>query len=115
MSVSKFQFDIGNPGPYNLLPAATTGTGAALETGGRAKQVLVFVEWSAGCSAGEVTLEQASSADFAGTWAPLCTAIAWNAANKCDAVQLAYICGAVRPRLTSNVVGGTVTVKVFAR
>ena len=100
------------PGPYTLQQAATTGNGAALNCRGTNRALLVFVEWSTGCSAGQIEVEQAADGDYAGTWSHIAT-ISWSAANRVDCTLWNAPVGAIRARVASNITGGTVTVKVL--
>lgn len=97
-------------GPYTLQSAATTGNGNTWNTKNWVQTVTIVIDWSAGCSAGGVTIETADVATYAGTWAPL-VVVAWSAASKQDVVQILAPVGVVRARISTNVVGGTVTIK----
>ncbi|MBI4916883.1 MAG: hypothetical protein HY825_13630 [Acidobacteria bacterium] len=97
-----------------LQAAAATGNGNTWNTRGAINDNLVFVAWSAGCSAGVVTIETAETAAYAGTWAPL-TTVSWSAASKTDVVQIIGPIGVIRARISTAVVGGTVTVTAYGR
>lgn len=96
----------------NLLSAVTTGTGTVLGPGfmPRCRESAVYVVWSTGVNAGAVTIETAHDPNYSGTWAPL-VVVTWSgSANKEDVVQITGIHAALRPRVSTNVTGGTVSV-----
>lgn len=73
--------------------------------------VAVYVIWSAGVSAGVVTIEAAEASDYTGTWA-LDTLVSWTAASKVDIVKVAAKgVKFLRARISTTITGGTVTVK----
>lgn len=99
--------------PFTSLSAATTGTGTAVSCS-NAIQVGWSVIWSAGVGAGEVTLEAANSATYAGTWAAI-DVQNFTAAPAANSVMVGTYPGPFqffRARVTSNVTGGTVTVTI---
>lgn len=100
---------MSHPTYYEKIQVAvTTGNGTAVRTNGRAAHHVVYVEFSAGVSAGVVTIEEASDGAFAGTWSKIAD-VAF-VANAAVAVHF-YGCHlAVRARISTNIVGGTVTV-----
>jgi hypothetical protein len=91
-----------------LQVAATTGNGEAVELNG-VRVMTAYIVGSAGVSAGAVQLEQAHSKDFTGTWAALGAATTV-VANTVNAVVVQGTAKAVRARISTPVVGGTVTV-----
>lgn len=74
----------------------------------RCRETAVYVEWSAGTTAGAVKVESASDAAFAGSWAPLAT-VTWSAASKEDIVQITGVHLHLRTRISTAIVGGTVS------
>lgn len=90
------------------LVAATTGTGAVVDFGGMTSGLSIYVDWAAGVSAGVVVVETAPSPTYAGTWALLQTFTFSGGAVAFDRVAGALL--SVRARVTTNVVGGTVSV-----
>ena len=99
-------------GLWTLQSAATTGNGTPWNTRASLPTTIYFVAWSDGCSAGAVTLETAATAAYAGTWAPLVT-VSWSAASKTDVIQVFAPIGVIRARISTNIVGGTVTVTAY--
>lgn len=88
--------------------AQTTGNGSAIECQGL-KALTAYIVGSAGVSAGAVQLEEAHDKDYAGTW----SAIGSPTTVVADTVSAVHVQGtfkAVRARISTNVVGGTVTV-----
>lgn len=83
----------------------STGT---VTSASRCKEKTVYIQWSAGVSAGVVILETASVSTYAGTWAPLVT-IPWTAASKEDVVQVSGVMMTLRTRISTVITGGTVT------
>ena len=89
--------------------AATTGNGT--EVVADAESNLVFcVVWSAGVSAGVVTLEEAATTGYSGTWSSITTSTF--AANTTECIHLAGTYMFLRARVSTTVVDGTVTVQV---
>jgi len=95
-----------------LLNAATSGSGT-VEVFPIAKQLAIYVTWSPGVTVGQVVIETADAANYSGTWAgPLGTVSAGS--DKTDIVQLNGIFRFIRARILTPVVGGNVTVKLYA-
>jgi hypothetical protein len=91
---------------------ATTGGIGSAKTSGRIA-VAMYVVFGAGTSAGVVTLETAPNAEWTGTWASLGTAT-WSAANDVKYVRADGPVGAIRARISTAIVGGTVDVYLLA-
>lgn len=92
-----------------LLSGVTSGTSAP-QPCNTAAQISWEVEWSSGVTSGQVKIEHSSSASFSGTWAELDSQNA-SAGSR----QLGTFPGPlefVRARVSSNVAGGTVTVRL---
>jgi len=99
--------------PFTSLSAVTTGTGTAVSCT-NAIQVGWSVIWSAGVGAGEVTLEAANSATYAGTWAVI-DVQNFTSAPSANSIMVGTYPGPFqffRARVTSAVTGGTVTVTI---
>lgn len=92
------------------LAAATLGPGTAT----RAKEWVAYAKFGAGTTAGVVTVEAASDPNDAGTWASIGT-LSWSAASKTEKLNFTGIHSAIRARISTNVVGGTVTVDIAGR
>lgn len=104
-------------GQYSLGTSSTgvsTGTGTAFATN-HARRIQATIIWSSGCSAGTIVVEGADTYDYTGTWQNIDT-IAWSAASKVDQRTYDESFNAVRLRITSNIVGGTIKgrLQVFA-
>jgi hypothetical protein len=100
-------------GTVVLQDAAAMGNGSVFVAGIGTVAPSLWVEWSAGTSAGTVTIEEAAVSDYAGTWASIID-VDWVAASATDAVHLPAANYAVlRARISSNIVGGTVTVRIL--
>src|SRR5213594_3934087 len=95
-----------------LQNAATTGNGTIVDLGGITRELAFHIEWSAGVSAGQVKLEAAFTTDYAGMWAPIATADF--VASTVQLVQATGAYRAVRARISTTVVGGTVNVRLDA-
>ena len=96
--------------PLLVAQSATSATavpvGAAYMS--RCRETAVYIQWSAGTSAGVVTVESADNQNYAGTWASLGTKT-WSAASSEDLVQITGIHGAIRTRISTTITGGTVS------
>ena len=75
---------------------------------------VVYIEWGAGTSAGVIQIEEAFVSTYAGTWAQL-QVVSWAAASVTDAIHLTGVYGAVRTRISTAIVGGTVTTRLYCR
>lgn len=97
-----------------LQSAATTGNGNERDLEGLFNDLAFYIDWSAGVSAGVVTLETADAVGYAGTWSTI-LAVTQTGASRQDVVvapRAPY--RAIRARISTNIVGGTVTVKAEA-
>lgn len=89
--------EVGNIGP---------GTGR--QTLPLCRESAAYLVWSAGVSAGAVTVESSYTTGYAGTWAPLAV-VATTAASRTDLVQITGVHRYLRTRISTAVVGGTVS------
>jgi hypothetical protein len=97
--------------PFTLQSAATTGNGNVVAIPNTFNRHKVTIKWSAGVSAGAVQIEGSDDPSFSGTWNPVGGGpIATTAANSIQSHEWEGIFLFVRSRITTNVVGGTVTV-----
>ena len=99
---------------YLLQNAATTGNGTAVDFEGQLRELAIYIIWSAGVSAGAIQVETADATDYTGTWSALHPAPVTFTASKQDTVMISGILKALRARISTNIVGGTVTVKLYA-
>jgi hypothetical protein len=91
--------------------AATTAVVAPQLNNYRCRSFAIYTTWSAGTTAGVVTVETADSDSFAGTWASLGT-VNWVAANSQAITNLNGIYMSIRTRISTAVVGGTVSTRL---
>lgn len=92
--------------------SATSATGT-LPVYGNGTLVAIYVETSAGVTAGQVTIETAINSDYTGTWATLGT-ISTTVASDCSVYQVpAGAYGAIRVRISTAITGGTVTARAL--
>lgn len=97
-----------------LLDAASTiNTAAPIMLGAQTREHTIYVEWSAGVTAGVVTIETAPSNDYAGTWATMQT-VSWVSASRVDRFSFTGAFGAVRTRVSTAITNGTVTTYIAA-
>jgi hypothetical protein len=96
-----------------LQKNATTGNGEAIEVQG-VRLVTAYIIGSAGISAGAVQLEHSHDKGYTGTWAALgaATTVVANAVVAISFPPTAL--KAIRARISTAVVGGTVSVHVVA-
>jgi hypothetical protein len=94
----------------NVSALNTAGTVGPNEVGG-ARDINVTIEFGAGTSAGAVTVESAGSAGYGGTWAQE-AAVNWAAAGRQHVVNIPGPRDAVRARIPTAIVGGTVNAKI---
>lgn len=88
-------------------------TSTAVKLGGQVRDVTVYVVAGAGVSAGVVTIEEAHDPDYSGTWAEV-TTVTTSAASVCNAVHLSGTYKALRTRISTAIVGGTISTRVVA-
>ena len=92
-----------------MLTNVTTGNYAMTEpVMTQCRESAVYVIWGAATSAGAVTVESSYDDTYAGTWAPLAV-VNWSAVSKQDVVQITGIHMSLRTRVSTTVVGGTVS------
>jgi hypothetical protein len=92
-----------------MLNAVATGSSAVGEyTTGYCRESAVYVVWGAGTTAGAVTIESSYLDTYTYTWAPLAV-IPWSAAASQDIVQITGVHVNLRTRISTTVVGGTVS------
>lgn len=94
---------------FVLQSAATTGNGIVLAIPTSLKNHQVIIQGSAGIASGAVQLESADDPAFAGTWAAIgapVTAVASAELANNFVGRYSFL----RARISTNIVGGTVTV-----
>lgn len=98
------------------LDAVTTGTGTAYGFFRIADGFTAYIDWATSTTAGAVQFEAATTTTYAGTWAPLGPPIVFSGtAPNQQIFQYVGPIKAVRARVTTTVVGGTVTVTIYGR
>ena len=73
-------------------------------------ELAFYIVFGAGTSAGAVQIETAHQSGYTGTWAAEGSATAWSAANKVHKVSITGMSFVTRARISTLVVGGTVSV-----
>lgn len=96
-----------------LQNAQTTGNGNAQDLRGMGREHTIYITGSAGVSAGAVQFETAPTTDYSGTWAAIGSPVTVTASTTAIA-QVTGCFGAVRARISTTVVDGTVTVELFS-
>lgn len=71
------------------------------------RELTVYVVFSAGVTAGAVVIEAAHDPTYAGTWSNLGT-VNWAAASRVHHVSITGVHLAIRIRISSAIVGGTI-------
>jgi hypothetical protein len=71
-----------------------------------------YISWSAGVVSGVVQIETADSSIYTGTWAPIATITFSGAAPKQDYAAVTGSYAAIRHRISTAVVGGTVSTRI---
>jgi hypothetical protein len=74
----------------------------------------VYVEWSAGTSAGQLVVEEAWDTATTGAWSAVGT-INWSAASSTDVFHQTGSFRALRVRVNTAIAGGTITVRGIGR
>lgn len=95
---------------------------AALNTAGQvpadllpsARELTLYVYFGPGTNGGSVTIEEAHSPTFTGTWATVGSAVNWAAADRVHAVSVTGAHLALRARISTGITGGTVSVWAVA-
>jgi hypothetical protein len=96
--------------PYNLQSAATTGNGKVIAIPNSFRKHKITITSSAGISAGAIQIETSDNPSFAGTWAPVGGGPIALVANSNQILDFEGIFPFIRARVSTNVVGGTVSV-----
>ena len=73
-------------------------------------RVTIYIETSAGVSAGTIKIEEAHDKDYAGTWGEI-ESVSTTAASTLYVVHFSGVFGALRVRCDTAITGGTVTVR----
>lgn len=90
-----------------LQSAATSGNGNALAVSASFRNHVFQFTSSGTTSGGVITIEEAPTADFAGTWSSLTTVNASDfTGGATKEVHVEGILSAVRARISSNITGG---------
>jgi|SRR5690606_22894568 len=98
----------------NLLSGASAlNTAGAVALNGTTRHHVLYIEGSAGVSAGAVAIEEASGEDYGGTWGQVTAPVAV-VAGAVVAVHVQGCYGALRARVSTAVVDGTVSVRLIA-
>lgn len=92
--------------------SALNATGC-LNTQARSREHAIYIAWSAGVTAGAVAVESATDCAYTGTWANL-TTVNWVSASRQDVFRTTGSFGAIRTRISTAIVGGTVTTSIIA-
>lgn len=74
----------------------------------------VYIEWSAGTSAGQLVVEEAWDSSYTGAWSTIGT-VNWSAASSTDVYHQTGSFRALRVRVNTAIAGGTITVRGIAR
>lgn len=90
--------------------AQSTGNGTVVGAAAMSKcrETAIYLVPSAGITSGAVTIESAHDAAFTGTWAPMGSALSLVASTE-QIVQITGVHLNLRARISTTVVGGTVT------
>lgn len=103
-------FSAMNGVPVALQSAATTGNGKAIAIPNTFDRHQVSIKGSAGISAGAVQIETADSFDYTGTWTPVSGGPITAVANEEIVVNFNGLYRAIRARISTDIVGGTIDV-----
>lgn len=97
-----------------LLDAVTTGTSGVVGTNGRGREHVFYIYGAGTVSAGAVTIEEAHSSSYSGTWDAVAAAVTV-VSSTVDTVRVTGCFGALRARVTTDVTGGgSVSVEYFS-
>jgi PKD repeat protein len=95
-----------------IQTAASTGNGSVYSSAGRYEHLTIVIDFSAGGSGGVLSIEEAATSAYAGTWSVV-TTVTQTAASAQTAVHVDGVFTNLRARFTSNISGGTATVTVY--
>ncbi len=96
-----------------LNAVAAVESAGAVNLLGQTREHTVHVEYSSSTVSGVVTIEIASEKSYTGTWDAL-TTVPWAAGNRSHSFRFTGAIGAMRARISTVVVGGTVTATFYA-
>jgi hypothetical protein len=77
------------------------------------RELIIYILFGAGTSAGTYQVEEAPFADYGGTWVAVGSPVAWATVSTAHKVAVTGAHGSVRVRCTVAVVGGTVDIYAF--
>lgn len=91
-----------------IFAGATTGNSTVLGPGvlSRIRELAIYVVFGVGTTAGVVEIEGAYREDFTGTWSNIAT-VSWAAADRVHLSAVTGVHQAVRLRVSTTVLGGT--------
>lgn len=95
-----------------LQTAASTGSGTVYSSGGRFEHLTIIIDWSSGGSGGVLSIEEAGTSTYSGTWSVI-TTVTQTAASAQSVVHMDGVFKNIRARFTTNVTGGTATVTLY--
>jgi hypothetical protein len=81
---------------------------------GAVQELSFYIVFGAGTSAGAIQIESSHLEGYAGTWAAEGSPTAWSAASKAHKVSITGSSYVTRARISTAVVGGTVSVYAVA-
>jgi len=96
-----------------MAAASAQNTAGTIDLKGEPIAITIYVKAGAGVSAGVVSVEEADSADYTGTWSVLAT-VSTTVASAENAVRVAGPCKAIRTRISTAITGGTVSTYIVA-
>lgn len=93
----------------NLSAINSEGVLGPVEVAG-AERTIVYIDFGPGTTAGAVQIESASGQGYGGSWVAIGAPVAWAAANKGHQMVIDGGHGALKARISTGIVGGTVKV-----
>ena len=98
-----------------LQNGSTTGNGNVADMSGQSEYVTLYCAGTGTISSGTITIEEAHTSTYSGTWSQLATVASTNISTAVQAVHLTGNYLFIRARISNNVSGGgNVTVTLVA-
>ena len=98
-----------------LSAIEATGTVLGPAFASQFRESTFYVVFGPGTTAGAVKIESAHDPAYTGTWAQLGSTVSWATATTVHTVSITGTFLAMRARISTAIVGGTVTVVVVGR
>jgi hypothetical protein len=96
-----------------LAAASSLNAASSIDLRGEPSNVTIYIKNSAGVSAGAVSIEEADSTGYTGTWSVI-SSVTCDTPSVTNAVHLVGTYKALRTRISTAITGGTISTHIAA-